>query len=224
MSDEYGKPNIVISRFWTDHESVNGGQTVKEIDYCEVAKRGSTAVMANKIARWKQDNWAIWAIIEPAYLAWKKGESEMPVDGTPLEAWPAITSKGMIDHLKILNIRTVEHLALATSADAERIGMGATRLITLARAFVESKNGSSAVTAALAERDTLIQRQQLEIDDLRSTVKQLAAALAERDTLIQRQQAEIDDLRRTVEQLAAAMPKSPSKPKMTPMGVPSESN
>lgn len=177
MSDEYGKPNIVISRFWTEHEPINGGQSIKEIDYCEVAKRGSTALMSNKIARWQKDNPAIWAIIEPAYAAWKKGETEVPADGTPLEAWPAITSKGMTDHLKLLNIRTVEHLALATSADAERIGMGATKLITLAKAFVESKKGSSAVTAALAERDTTIKRQQSEIDDLKRTVAELAAAL-----------------------------------------------
>lgn len=178
MSDEErGKPNIVISRFWTEHEPVNGGQTVKEVDYCEVAKRGSTALMANKIARWQKDNPAIWSIIEPAYKAWKKGEAEIPTDGTPLEAWPAITSKGMVDHMKLLNIRTVEHLALATSADAERIGMGATKLITLAKAFVESKKGSAAVSAALAERDTIINRQQAEIDDLKRTVEQLAAAM-----------------------------------------------
>lgn len=177
MSEEYGKPNIVISRFWTEHEPVNGGATIKEVDYCEVAKRGSTALMANKIARWQKDNPTIWKIIEPAYTAWKKGEAELPTDGTPLEAWPAITSKGMVDHLKLLNIRTVEHLAEATSADAERIGMGATKLITLAKAFVESKKGSSAVTAALAERDSVIKQQRAEIDDLKRTVEQLAAAL-----------------------------------------------
>jgi len=180
VPNDYGKVNVAISRFWTEHVPVNGGASVQEVDFCEVVKRGSTLTVSNKIDQWKRGEKTIWQTIEPEYLRWKKGETETPADGTPLAAWPAITSKGMIDHLRNLKILTVEHLADMTSSDAERIGMGARRLIDLARAFVETKKGSAAISAALAERDEKIRVQQVEIDDLKDKVEKLLAAMPQK--------------------------------------------
>lgn len=51
---------------------------------------------------------ARWSVIEPAYMAWKKG-NDLPEDGTPLEAWGGVT-RDQVDHFKKMGIRTVEHV------------------------------------------------------------------------------------------------------------------
>ena len=53
-----------------------------------------------------------WAQIEPAYLAWKQGH-EIPEDGTPLGAWPAI-SQQQAEALKSVGLSTVESIAGAS--------------------------------------------------------------------------------------------------------------
>jgi len=49
-----------------------------------------------------------WDMIEPAYEAFKKG-NEIPESGTPLGAWPGVTSN-QADGLRKMGIRTVEEV------------------------------------------------------------------------------------------------------------------
>jgi hypothetical protein len=52
---------------------------------------------------------AVWAIIEPAYKAWKDG-AEAPEVGTALGAWPGVTPE-QAKALRSIGIRSVEEMA-----------------------------------------------------------------------------------------------------------------
>lgn len=54
----------------------------------------------------------IWNIVEPHYLAWKKGH-ETPQDGTPLGSWPAITAQ-QAEVFRAADVRSVEEVANMT--------------------------------------------------------------------------------------------------------------
>ena len=176
IPDNRDKPAIAILKFYTEHEPVKGGESLIEVDYIEWVKRGSGATTVEKINRLKKTDPAIWSVVEAAYNAWKKGQEAPIGDGTPLEAWPAVTSKHLLQHLKLLSFHTVEHLSEATSADMERIGMGAGRLIAQAKAFVTAKQGQTQFAAAMAERDEENAALKSQLADLQKTVEQLAAA------------------------------------------------
>ena len=47
-------------------------------------------------------------MIGPAYEAWKKGQ-ELPVEGTPLQAWSAVTPE-QVQMFKAMGIHTVEEV------------------------------------------------------------------------------------------------------------------
>lgn len=90
---------------------------------------------------------AKWSQIEPHYEAWKKG-NEMPVNGTPLSAWPNVNA-GMADVLKQSGIRTVEEVAGLIESQLEKIRLPNMRdLRTTAIKFLENK-----MAAASAELD-----------------------------------------------------------------------
>lgn len=90
-----------------------------------------------------------------------RGEA-LPVEGTPIKQWAAITPAERKALLRA-EIFTVETLALSNSDMQDRIGMGAIRLIDLAKAYVADKTGPGATLLAMdnlkAENQTL--RQQL---------------------------------------------------------------
>lgn len=166
------KPLIVPIKIWTDHEPVNGTSEYQAVEYVEWAKKGTNgATTVDKIARVKKTP-NIWGVIEPYYEAWKKGQED-PVDGTPLSAWPGVT-RGQVDQLKSLHIRTVQDVAALTDSDLERVGMGARRLRDLARAFVKAADQDADISAALAERDAQIEEMQRQIAELQDANAQLA--------------------------------------------------
>lgn len=73
------------------------------------------------------------------YEAWKSGQ-ETPVNGTPLKNWTGV-SKGQLQTLLGLGLRTVEDLAAANVETMNRVGMGATSLKQLAQAFLDEAAG-----------------------------------------------------------------------------------
>lgn len=90
---------------------------------------------------------AKWSQIEPHYDAWKKG-NELPLNGTPLSAWPNVNA-GMADILKQSGIRTVEEVANLMESQLEKIRLPNMReLRSTAVKFLENKTA-----AASAERD-----------------------------------------------------------------------
>lgn len=81
---------------------------------------------------------ARWAVIGPAYEAWKAGE-DMPEEGTPLGAWSAVTPE-QAKFLKKMGIATVEAAAEMTEGTVQKLPFpSARRLPEMARAFLASQ-------------------------------------------------------------------------------------
>ena len=82
-----------------------------------------------------------------AYEAWKNGQ-ELPVNGTPIVTWPAISpanAKMLLD----LNIRTVEELAQATEEAICHIGIGARALKQRAIDFLSQSGDAGKASAEM---------------------------------------------------------------------------
>lgn len=81
------------------------------------------------------------------FKEWSEGR-EIPLDGTPILTWPAISisqQKNILD----ANIRTVEDLAAANEQTLTFIGMGARALKEKAQAWIDTANGSGKIAGEL---------------------------------------------------------------------------
>jgi hypothetical protein len=94
-----------------------------------------------------------WAIIGPAYEAWKSGE-EVPENGTQLGAWPAIDAEKR-KFLNGMGIRSVEDVATMSDSTVESLPFPGRRdLPKLAKTFLEAQKDANlaAQNAELQER------------------------------------------------------------------------
>lgn len=94
-----------------------------------------------------------WAVIGPAYEAWKEG-SELPENGTPLEAWSGVTVD-QARFLKAMGIRTVEDVRDMTDAAISQLKFPHSRkLPQLAREYLAGADMASkdAQIAEMQER------------------------------------------------------------------------
>jgi hypothetical protein len=106
-----------------------------------------------------------WAMIEPAYTAWKSGQ-DIPLDGTPLGAWPGVTAEQVMA-IQRLGIRTVEEVAGMSDSVITKLPIPNPReLVKQARAFLEATDRGAAAKR-LADQDSKIEALQ----------EQLAAAM-----------------------------------------------
>lgn len=97
---------------------------------------------------------AIWRDIEPAYNAWKEGR-EIPLNGTPLAAWPGITPE-QAEIFRLTGIRTVEAVRDMTEMQRAKVRLPhAKELQELARAFLENSDAAKAAQRE-AEKDRKI--------------------------------------------------------------------
>lgn len=107
-----------------------------------------------------------WRLIEAAYEAWKKGQ-EIPIDGTPIEAWPGCDQK-LAEALKGRNVRTIEQFAEVPDHYLSGIPIpDLRRRQQLARDFLKAKEGQSQVAAELAKRDQIIEKLMREVEELK---------------------------------------------------------
>lgn len=84
-----------------------------------------------------------WAEIEPAYKAWKSGQA-LPETGTPLLAWPGLTSE-QAEGLSRAGLRTVEDVAAMHDAQMAAVPLpGARQLRAAAQAWVEGRDKAAA--------------------------------------------------------------------------------
>lgn len=112
-----------------------------------------------------QDAVAKWSVIGPAYDAWKRG-SEIPLEGTPLEAWAGVTPE-MVAALKALDVRTVEEVRDMGDGVMAKLRMpNARQLPALAGKYLEGRTA--------AEKDA-------EMAELRAQMEAMRAALEERN-------------------------------------------
>jgi hypothetical protein len=113
----------------------------------------------------------IWAAVEPAYRAWKEGR-EVPLNGTPLAAWPGVTPE-QAEVFRLTGIRSVEQVRDMTDGIRSKVRLPNTReLQELAKIFLENTGA-----AAAAEREAEKDRQ---IADMAERMAAMEALLAER--------------------------------------------
>lgn len=107
------------------------------------------------------------------YEAFKAGMAA-PVSGTPLASWPSLTGS-QVAELAFFNVKTVEQLADMADGHAQRF-MGAQALKQKAQAFLEAAAGNAPLekmSAALAERDNLIETMQRQLKEQGERIEQL---------------------------------------------------
>lgn len=96
-----------------------------------------------------------WAMIEPAYEAWKKG-AELPVNGTPLGAWPGINQDQAQVFIRA-GLRTVEDVASMPDSVLTKVHLPNVREFRQqAKAFLEATD-RNVVADKLAQQDKQIQ-------------------------------------------------------------------
>ncbi|MCP2134597.1 hypothetical protein J2S28_001649 [Rhizobium sp. SLBN-94] len=131
------------------HSPINtqNWERVKHLEVTDFMLQGDiTEKLRSMKVRWDQ--------IEPAYKAWKAGH-EVPVDGTPLSAWPGITPD-KAEVLRRYGIRTVEEVSRLVESQLERIQLPGMRdMRRSAVLFLENK-GAAESAARETERDNEI--------------------------------------------------------------------
>lgn len=105
-----------------------------------------------------------WEIVGPAYEAWKEGR-ETPLNGTPLDLWPGLTSEHA-EIFRIAGLRSVEDIR-----DMDQSAMARVSLPNVSdykkRADIFLQNTDVAAAAAReAEKDRLLAEQGQTIQDM----------------------------------------------------------
>lgn len=104
------------------------------------------------------------------WARYKKGQQER-VDGTPLEAWPAL-NVAQVAELRAMNVFTVDQLATMADQQAQRL-MGSFQLRQKAADFLAAAKdaaGATKLAAELAERDATIAAMQQQLASLTKAV------------------------------------------------------
>ena len=169
-------PQIYAVNFWIDHEPIGETGEMRAIEWVRWAKKGSgmgsmAASVEEKVDRIRKHNPANWAVLEPAYNAWKKGEEE-PVNGTPLEIL-SFLSKQQVMYFKSMHLRTAEDLAELTDGDLGKLGMGAQDIRRKAKAFVHAKENEGKTAIILAHKEQQIEMLQGQVSELMAAVNDL---------------------------------------------------
>lgn len=155
-----------------DHRPGPDGNLVPDVRVT-FGKRGTTNY---ELHYWKsrlpKESAPVWAKFGPAIEKWEKDQT-LPVDGLPLESWPAIT-KGMMRACKDLGLRSVEDVASATDVVREKVGMGFMDLQKQAKAFIATRK-DSATGNRIADLEAKLAAMQSQLDEAARTNAALAA-------------------------------------------------
>ena len=175
--------NLRIVKFWTTYKTVAGQMhPVEMVEYCApgMATKSTTVARVKDLQRtvpnFDSDNVAAmlaaerWRLIERAYVAWKQGQ-EIPQDGTPLAAWPGLTSE-QAEVFRSFGLRSVEDVAHATTSIIQKVQLPNVMAIqTLAKSFLAAKD-QTVVASALAAKDAEVADLKDQLEELRQLILQ----------------------------------------------------
>lgn len=191
MQANEAKPPYVVfeSRAVEDRAaSITAGHYVgKDVIYAIITPQGSKDRIEKLADDWlkdletavREDRFpALWLqSYKSIYADWKAGR-EIPVEGTPILTWPAV-SKAQADACLNMNIRTVEDLANANEAALSGIGMGARALKQRAEAWLQSANETGKIAAEIEALRGENAAQKVTIETQQKTIAQLEGKVAE---------------------------------------------
>lgn len=135
-------------------------------DFVEIMFPGDARTVVDRQV--KEDDTHRWP---KQWAAYQAGE-EFKADGFPLEQWPEV-DEGIVRDLNHKRIYTVEQLSAVTDQNLANIGLGARELVAKAKAFVEVRKDSAAVSKYAAQAEQALAENVL----LRDELKVLAAKL-----------------------------------------------
>lgn len=153
---------------------LGGGIKYRMVDMVEITPVGDKNKVVREVETWLHylrqqaqlgrynEEWLDY--FERAYQAWKN-KQELPVNGTPLRTWPAL-SAGEVKALEHANLRTVEDLAQASNDALARVGIGARSLQNRAKDWLTIQASGSAALV-------------VQVDALRAANAELGRQLAE---------------------------------------------
>lgn len=140
--------------------SIAAGHPVyKDIDFVFITPQGSKDSVEKPVSEWLASTRqqvdeerlpADWAEkFAGAYDHWKRGE-EIPIDGTALANWNAISPAELMQ-CKGVHILSLEDLAVANDEAIRRLGMGGLQLKQRAKQYLESAKGPGKLIAENAD-------------------------------------------------------------------------
>lgn len=165
-TEERQKPFIAVRKFWTEYQTKEDGSVSAE-DIVSWVKKGQTIQdeMRSKIKFMPKYYCLEWTVIEPYYKAWKEKQT-LPVDGTPLAAWPGM-QESLIRVLEQVNIRTVEDFCDMEDSALTKLGIpGARKLQRDARMFRQARKDTAPLVAELSqikERNEFLEKELADI-------------------------------------------------------------
>lgn len=134
--------------------SLEAGRPVfKDVEYIEIMVPGDRQNIIHRPVRETDKE-----KFSKAYAAWKQGLAE-PSQGTPLSQWPQVT-RAQVEELAFYGIRTVEHLAGVSFANAQKLGT-VQRHIKAAQDWLAAAKDSAHVAQLRAENEAL--RNEMEV-------------------------------------------------------------
>lgn len=167
--------NVAVLNVYEDGVVVDkiSGETIPA-EWITWARRGSgyalnASATTDRVLRIKRTDPNLWAVLEPYYDQWKKGQA-VP-DGETSLASTAMFTRHQIEMLKMVHVTSIEQLAKLTDSDLRNLGMGGSELRTKARHFVNNKNDSSKVATLLADRDAKIEALMARMVELEAAAK-----------------------------------------------------
>jgi len=169
---------IRIVKFWTKYPP--NRPPVDMVEYCApgMAQKSTTVARISDLNRVRhnadgddtagQTALRRWQMIEPAYAAWKQGQT-LPDHGTPLAAWPGISSE-QAEVFRTFGFKSVEDIAEATSSVITRVQLpGVMDIQANAKRFLASFD-QNRVASNLAEKDQQIATLTDQLEELRQMI------------------------------------------------------
>lgn len=171
-------------------ETIKQGHYVgKDVDYAIITPQGSKDRIERVVSEWFQNLEQMVAeerfprewltAYRNMFRDWKAG-LEVPVNGTPIVNWPALSPSQCKTFLS-LNIRTVEEVATMNEEAIRRVGMGARALKDRANAWLSAAGDTGKTAekvAALGQENADLreanERMQQQIKELAAQVQALA--------------------------------------------------
>lgn len=202
-----GAVRLHIHAFTTEYRPSEDG-AVREVDMVEYSPAGQEAL--TRIRRPVSEMldlepnvdpgngmvvgaWHRRSLIEPAYKAWKGG-GELVLQGTPLGAWPGITSKAA-EIIRQAGIHTVEDLATASESQIMRVRLPNQRdLRDMARRFLAAKpQAAEAGKMAKLEEDN--ERMKEQLAEMQAMLRSMAKAQAPQAAAVEDDDDELEVVR-----------------------------
>lgn len=176
------------------NESIKQGRYIsRDVAFVTVQQPGERDTVVKEAEVWLAEKFAQardgryphdWAEhFQKKFEAWKKGE-EIPVNGTPIKTWPAV-SPSTTQAILAAGFLSVEDLAAASESQLAALGPGAITIRQKAQAWIDQANSVGKVAEELTSLKILLEEQKRELENLRKAnmeLKALASVKTEKAT------------------------------------------